>query len=62
MGDVNREIKSTSFVCALPSCGKEFVPNREWQKCCCEDHARKLRWKRRQERVRAALAATEKAL
>jgi hypothetical protein len=29
-------------MCAYPPCGVEFVPGSKVQKCCCEDHGRKL--------------------
>ena len=35
-------------------CSRAFEPKRDWQKCCCEAHARRLRWLRRKDRLKAA--------
>jgi len=40
-------------------CCMPFEPNRPWQKTCSKEHSRKLRWERRKERLKVALAIME---
>lgn len=45
--------------CALPECGIEFTPLVYWQICCSKDHAKRLRYLRRQHRIKEALEVAE---
>ena len=45
--------------CALGECGVEFTPLVYWQICCSKDHAKRLRYLRRQHRIREALEVAD---
>jgi len=45
--------------CALPECGIEFTPLVYWQICCSKDHAKRLRYLRRQHRIKEALEVVD---
>jgi len=47
-----------AIICKFPGCNLSFVPNRKWQKACCEDHARKLRYLRRKDKQAKLLEAS----
>lgn len=63
MSEVNNEVNELSKLlelgtkgCSLPGCPVTFKPKLDWQKYCCEGHARKARALRRKQRVKEALA------
>lgn len=45
--------------CALGECGVTFTPLVYWQICCSKEHAKKLRYLRRQHRIKEALEVAE---
>lgn len=45
--------------CALAECGIEFTPLVYWQICCSKDHAKRLRYLRRQHRIKEALEVVD---
>ena len=45
--------------CALGECGITFTPLVYWQICCSKEHAKKLRYLRRQHRIKEALEVAE---
>jgi len=45
--------------CALGECGIEFTPLVYWQICCSKEHAKKLRYLRRQHRIKEALEVVD---
>lgn len=48
------QMATVTRICELSTCRASFVPKRYWQKTCCKEHSRRLRYVRRRDRLMVA--------